>query len=132
MERSAQIRHPIFNYSFLGRVYNQMDSSKTFFFVILLELSFSSLDGDEPFSDHFKSNSCENQYSETCQSGKNGITTEEMFRHGHMKPFGSHRPPDFIVEELPYMISPQDFYMNYVAKHKPVVFKGKYVLVSFF
>ena len=41
-----------------------------------------------------------------------------------MKPFGSHRPPDFTVEELPYMISPQDFYMNYVAKHKPVVFKG--------
>lgn len=101
-----------------------MDSSKTFFFVILLELSLSSLDGHEPFSDHFKSNSCENQDSETCQSGKNGITTEEMFRHGHTKPFGSHRPPDFIVEELPYMISPQDFYMNYVAKHKPVVFKG--------
>lgn len=47
-----------------------------------------------------------------------------MFKRGHMKPFGSHQPPDFIVEELPYMISPQDFYMNYIAKHKLVVFKG--------
>lgn len=70
------------------------------------------------------SNSCTSQYSESCNANKNDLTTDEMFKRGHMKPFGSHRPPDFIVEELPYMISPQDFYMNYVAKHKPVVFKG--------
>lgn len=57
-----------------------------------------------------------------------------MFQRGHMKPFGSHRPPDYIVEELPYMISPEDFYMNYVSKHKPVVFKGTvadYLLLEF-
>lgn len=70
------------------------------------------------------SNSCTSQYSKSCNANKNDLTTDEMFKQGHMKPFGSHRPPDFIVEELPYMISPQDFYMNYVAKHKPVVFKG--------
>lgn len=40
-----------------------------------------------------------------------------------MKPFGSHRSP-IPVEKLKYMISPQDFYMNFVLKHKPVVFKG--------
>ena len=53
------------------------------------------------------------------------FTDEELFARGHLKPFGSHRPPDEIVEELPFMISPQDFYMNYVVRHKPVVIKGR-------
>ena len=52
------------------------------------------------------------------------LTDAELFSRGHLKPFGSHRPPDEIVEELPFMISPQDFYMKYVVKHKPVVIKG--------
>ncbi|CAB4040306.1 Hypothetical predicted protein, partial [Paramuricea clavata] len=64
-----------------------------------------------------------------CQNGENKYTVqeftdEELFTRGHLKPFGSHRPPDEIVEELPFMISPQDFYMKYVVKHKPVVIKG--------
>lgn len=52
------------------------------------------------------------------------LNEEDLFTRGHLKPFGSHRPPDEIVEELPFMISPEDFYMNYVVKHKPVVLKG--------
>lgn len=75
-------------------------------------------------SHHSDTHSCGNQYGEDCNVLKNDLTEEEMFLRGHMKPFGSHRPPDFAVEELPYMISPVDFYMNYVIKHKPVVFKG--------
>lgn len=102
-----------------------MDSLKKFWLSVLLKLlSLSSLCCHEESSHHIKLPSCENQYSESCNTGENDITMEEMFKHGHMKPFGSHHPPDFIVEELPYMISPQDFYMNYVAKHKPVVIKG--------
>ena len=58
------------------------------------------------------------------------FTDEELFARGHMKPFGSHRPPDEIVEELPFMISPQDFYMKYVLKHKPVVIKGKLTILT--
>lgn len=102
-----------------------MDYLKTFWLFVLLKLSsLSSFCCHEESPDHIKLPSCENQYSELCNAGENDITMEEMFKHGHMKPFGSHRPPDFIVEELPYMISPQEFYMNFVAKHKPVVIKG--------
>ena len=78
----------------------------------------------EHTSTHPDFHSCGNQYSKACNVDKEYLTDEEMFQRGHMKPFGSHRPPDYIVEELQYMISPQDFYMNYVVKHKPVVFKG--------
>ena len=58
------------------------------------------------------------------------LTEDELFISGHLKPFGSHRPPD-IVEELPFMISPEDFYMNYVIKHKPVVIKGIQMISSY-
>ena len=76
-------------------------------------------------NNHAGSNSCTSQYRvNPVIPNKNDLRTDEMFKRGHMKPFGSHQPPDFIVEELPYMISPQDFYMNYIAKHKLVVFKG--------
>lgn len=110
-----------------------MDSLKKFWLSVLLKLlSLSSLCCHEESSHHIKLPSCENQYSESCNTGENDITVEEMFRNGHMKPFGSHHPPDFIVEELPYMISPQDFYMNFVAKHKPVVIKGNSTLTLFF
>ena len=89
---------------------------------------------EEHSSEHPEIHSCGNQYSEDCNVAKNDLTEEEMFQRGHMKPFGSHRPPDYIVEELPYMISPEDFYMNFVSKHKPVVFKGTvtdYLLLEF-
>jgi hypothetical protein len=72
-------------------------------------------------------NGCSQKYSEQCNKQFQGVAENEeseMFRKGHLKPFGSHRAPDAMVEELKYMISPQDFYMNYVVKHKPVVFKG--------
>eukprot|EP00794_Sanderia_malayensis_P009959 gene9959-10979_t len=52
------------------------------------------------------------------------LSFDEMFKRGHMKPFGSHKPPDYYADELPFMISPDDFYMNYVVPHKPVVLKG--------
>lgn len=85
----------------------------------------------EQSSDHPESHLCGNHYSEACNVEKDDLTNEEMFKRGHMKPFGSHRPPDYVVEELPYMISPQDFYMNYVVKHKPVVFKGILFFAAF-
>lgn len=68
--------------------------------------------------------SCGNKYSKDCNP-KLPLSDEEMFQRGHMKPFGSHRPPDEMVEEIEFMISPQDFFMKYVIKHKPVVLKGK-------
>lgn len=110
----------------VDRISKKMDSLKIFWlFVLLKMLSLSSLCCHKESSHHITLPSCENQYSESCNTGENDVTTEEIFKRGHMKPFGSHRPPDFIVEELPYMISPQEFYMNFVAKHKPVVIKGK-------
>ena len=68
----------------------------------------------------------ENKYSKEANEppAPAELTDEELFKRGHMKPFGSHRPPDHIAEEIPFMISPEDFYMNYVVKHKPVVLKG--------
>ena len=48
---------------------------------------------------------------------------KEMFDRAHLKPFGSHRPPDEPVDVLEYMIAPEDFYQHYVAKQKPVVIK---------
>lgn len=107
-------------------IYLVMDFSKAiwvFAFLELLCLSSLTWCHNQP-ADHTESHACGNLYSESCNSGKDDLTEDEMFQRGHMKPFGSHRPPDYIVEELPYMISPQDFYMNYVAKHKPVVIKG--------
>ena len=99
------------------------------FLVILFFLNLTQC--HEQSLDHTDSHSCGNQYSESCNINKNDLTSDEMFQRGHMKPFGWHRPPDYIVEELPYMISPQDFYMDYVAKHKPVVLKGMtLILVS--
>lgn len=110
----------------VDRISKKMDSLKIFWLVVLLKmLSLSSLCCHKESLHHIKLPSCKNQYSESCNTGENDVTTEEIFKRGHMKPFGSHRPADFIVEELPYMISPQEFYMNFVAKHKPVVIKGK-------
>ena len=108
--------------------------SRTIHVLTLVEflcLSNLILCHEHPSDHHSESHSCSNHYSEACNvAANNELTDEEMFKHGHMKPFGSHRPPDYVVEELPYMISPQDFYMNYVVKHKPVVFKGTCILLS--
>lgn len=68
----------------------------------------------------------ENKYSQESNE-KHELSKEEMFKRGHLKPFGSHRPPDFYADELEYVISPEDFYMNYVVAHKPVVIKGELV-----
>ena len=107
-----------------------MDFSRAIWLYILLEFfSLSSLQCHEQSSDHTDSHSCGSLYGESCNTIKNELTEDETFQRGHMKPFGSHRPPDYLVEELPHMISPQDFYMNYVAKHKPVVFKGKLIIL---
>ena len=46
-----------------------------------------------------------------------------LYERGHLKPLGYHRPPDRVVETLPYMIDPEDFHSHYVLKHKPVVIK---------
>ncbi|CAH1253850.1 KDM8 [Branchiostoma lanceolatum] len=63
-------------------------------------------------------------YSPDCNTHPAELTKEQMFKNGHMKRFGAHRPPDHIVEELPYMIAPEDFHTLYVSRHKPVVIKG--------
>ncbi|XP_078608121.1 bifunctional peptidase and (3S)-lysyl hydroxylase Jmjd7-like [Branchiostoma floridae x Branchiostoma japonicum] len=63
-------------------------------------------------------------YNAECNTPPAELTKEQMFKNGHMKRFGAHRPPDHIVEELPYMIAPEDFHALYVSKHKPVVIKG--------
>ncbi|XP_078590152.1 uncharacterized protein LOC144870229 isoform X1 [Branchiostoma floridae x Branchiostoma japonicum] len=51
-------------------------------------------------------------------------TPEQRRGRGHGRPFGSHRDPAGAVTVLPYMISPQDFHQHFVAKHKPLLFKG--------
>ncbi|XP_035684856.1 bifunctional peptidase and arginyl-hydroxylase JMJD5-like isoform X1 [Branchiostoma floridae] len=51
-------------------------------------------------------------------------TPERRRGRGHGRPFGSHREPAGAVTALPYMISPQDFHQHFVAKHRPLLFKG--------
>lgn len=48
----------------------------------------------------------------------------ELFRRGHMKPLGYHRPPERITEELAHMIAPEDFHQHYVARHRPVIIRN--------
>lgn len=74
--------------------------------------------------EHDQTHKCTDKYNKQCNKPGDELQDKEMFERGHKKPFGSHRPPDAMVEELAYSISPQDFYMNYVVKHKPVVLKG--------
>jgi hypothetical protein len=49
---------------------------------------------------------------------------ENQFPKGHQKQLGSHRAPEGKAEELLQMPTPSLFYNNYVAKSKPVIFKG--------
>ncbi len=43
---------------------------------------------------------------------------------GHLKPFGQHREPDVITEELQTVPHPAEFWRTYVSQNKPVVFRG--------
>ena len=45
---------------------------------------------------------------------------------GHLQPVGFHRPAEIVIDEYddPYALTPQQFYDNYVAQYKPVVFRG--------
>ncbi|XP_048584047.1 bifunctional arginine demethylase and lysyl-hydroxylase JMJD6 [Nematostella vectensis] len=102
-------------------------------FAILIILTKGELPGDSPkregvdrsrgtSSIYLQGNYCG---TNQCSQGQSQELSEEvLFKNGHKKPFGSHRPPDGRVEELPFMISSEDFYMKYVIKHKPVIFKN--------
>lgn len=42
---------------------------------------------------------------------------------GHMQPLGSHMEPE-LVRRLDHIITPQEFYEDFVLPKKPVVFEG--------
>ena len=43
---------------------------------------------------------------------------------GHQKPFGAHREPDVVTEELQTVPHPIEFWEKYVSKNRPVVLRG--------
>lgn len=43
---------------------------------------------------------------------------------GHLKPLGSHQPPESPITVIHSIPSPKDFFENYVKTSKPVLFKG--------
>ena len=43
---------------------------------------------------------------------------------GHQKPFGAHRQPDVVTEELQTVPHPIAFWEEYVSKNRPVVLRG--------
>ncbi|XP_072036429.1 uncharacterized protein [Amphiura filiformis] len=43
---------------------------------------------------------------------------------GHLKPLGSHRPPDVEIDELNEVPSPREFYEKYVKHGRAVIFRG--------
>lgn len=43
---------------------------------------------------------------------------------GHLKPFGGHRDPDVITDELDIVPHPTEFWEKYASKKRPVVFRG--------
>ena len=57
---------------------------------------------------------CAGSYEDIC---KKGDCNESIRRC--KKPFEEHSS----VEETPYMISPEDFYYKFMAKHKPIVIR---------
>lgn len=75
-----------------------------------------------------KCSSNENKYN---KESNTKLSDEEMFKSGHLKPFGSHRPPSFYPQEMPFMISPEHFYMNFVIHHKPIIFRSKLQFIKF-
>lgn len=43
---------------------------------------------------------------------------------GHLKPFGQHREPDVVTQELDTVPHPLVFWETYVSQNRPVVFRG--------
>lgn len=43
---------------------------------------------------------------------------------GHLRPLGSHQPPENSISVLNHIPSPREFFDNYVKPGKPVLFKG--------
>ena len=43
---------------------------------------------------------------------------------GHLKPFGQHRDPDVVTDELEIVPHPTVFWEKYVSKKRPVVLRG--------
>ena len=101
-----------------------VSSRAVLFYVICINSVLQTINCEAGNTAHcYSTNS---KYEKVCD--KVELTDEEMFKRGHMRPFGSHRPPDHVADEIPFMISPEDFYMNYVVKHRPVVLKGEFKL----
>lgn len=48
----------------------------------------------------------------------------EDIPEGHLKPFGHHRPPDVIIDELYDLPDPQTFWDEYVSLEKAAIFRG--------
>ncbi|KAK2547733.1 Bifunctional peptidase and arginyl-hydroxylase JMJD5 [Acropora cervicornis] len=42
---------------------------------------------------------------------------------GHLKPFGNHREPEIVTDELLFVPDPTQFWEQYVSKNRPVVFR---------
>ena len=56
---------------------------------------------------------------------KSNFLSETVVPVGHLKPLGSHRPPETnLVDDLEEMPSPQDFWRKYVLPSRAVVLRG--------
>ena len=44
-------------------------------------------------------------------------------QRGHLKPFGNHREPEIVTDELLFVPDPTQFWEQYVSKNRPVVFR---------
>ena len=51
------------------------------------------------------------------------IGNDKVDLPGHMKPIGSHRPPEESISILSYVPDPVEFYVDYVIMQTPVLFK---------
>ena len=43
---------------------------------------------------------------------------------GHLKPLGSHQPPEGTIDSVEGYLNPDVFYKNHIRASKPVLFKG--------
>lgn len=48
---------------------------------------------------------------------------QEFIPTGHLQPLGSHRPPEGAIKSIEHVPTPQEFYIEYVLKGQPVIFK---------
>ncbi|KAM7443457.1 hypothetical protein ABFA07_007773 [Porites harrisoni] len=56
---------------------------------------------------------------------KSNVLSDTVVPVGHLKPLGSHRPPQTnLVDDLEEMPSPQDFWRKYVLPSRAVVLRG--------